>query len=388
MVVVALVFLIVRKLSGERVDVSRPARGELVQSLVTSGRVRPVRIRLAPIVPGIVRQIDVQEGQSVRAGQTLLRLDDTEAKAMLANANAALARVTASQKKLRTLSRKEADEAVRQARARLAEAKRDFERHKNLVGAGAVTRAQFDQAKTNLTLARSVLRTSLHQRRDLQQGGATVMSHEAELAQARADVALAKARLGYTQLQAPVDGVVLTRSVEVGDSVGANSQVMTVAATGHTELVIEPDERNLSLLRLGQHALASAEAFPERRFNATVSFIAPSVDSRRGTIEVRLAVPKVPDYLRPDMTVSVDIEVARKANALTVPISSVVDMASTSPYVLVVDGSRVARKSVSLGIRDERRVEIVSGLEGTEWVLRHPEGMSQGQRVRTHVVSP
>jgi HlyD family secretion protein len=182
--------------------------------------------------------------------------------------------------------------------------------------------------------------------------------------------------------------VVLTRSAEVGDAVGANSLVMTLGATGRTELVIEPDERNLSLLRVGQRALASAEAFPDQRFEARVSFIAPSVDSRRGTIEVRLEVPDAPDYLRPDMTVSVDIEIMRKPDALTVPVSAVVDMASDAPYVLVVEDGRATRTPVTLGIEDSRRAEILSGLDGTEQVIRQPAGISAGARVRARAVTP
>lgn len=377
-----------RKVAGERIDVVRPARGEMVQSLVTSGRVRPVRIRLAPVVSGIVTEILVTEGERVSAGQTLLRIDDAEARAVLDNAEAALARAGAAKKKLRTVSRKDADETVRQARARLAEAQRDFDRHESLVTAGAVTRAQYERAETNLALANSALRAATALRADLGSGGASMVSSEAALTQARADVALAEARLGYTQLQAPAAGVVLTRSAEVGDAVGANTEVMTLAATGRTELVIEPDERNLSLLRLGQRALASAEAFPDDRFEAEIAFIAPSVDSRRGTIEVRLHVADPPPYLRPDMTVSVDVEVARKPDALTLPVGAIVEMASDAPFVLIVEDGHAVRRSVELGIIDSRRVEVLSGLDGAEQIIERPEVVSPGDRVRPREAPP
>jgi multidrug efflux pump subunit AcrA (membrane-fusion protein) len=104
------------------------------------------------------------------------------------------------------------------------------------------------------------------------------------------------------------------------------------------ELVIEPDERNLALLALGQSATASSEAFPDDRFAATVSYIAPAVDPRRGTIEVRLAVPTPPEYLRPDMTVSVEITVAERAHTTILPADAVRGLAEGKPWILVVEG--------------------------------------------------
>ncbi|ODS52055.1 MAG: hypothetical protein ABS36_18010 [Acidobacteria bacterium SCN 69-37] len=157
-----------------------------------------------------------------------------------------------------------------------------------------------------------------------------------------------------------------------------------LAAGDHTELVIEPDERNLAWIREGQVARASADAFPDRQFDARVDFVAPAVDARRGSIEVRLVVPDPPPGLRPDMTVSVELAVATEHDVVVVPSEALRDVTSGTPFVWVVEGARVARRPVMLGLRGDGHSEIVSGLDaGAEVVLATDRPISDGQRVRT-----
>ena len=104
-----------------------------------------------------------------------------------------------------------------------------------------------------------------------------------------------------------------------------------VAGDGATEIVIEPDERNLAWLRVDQSGKASADAYPDQVFDARITYIAPAVDRQRGSIEVRLAVPEPPATLRPDMTVSVDLTVASANNVFTLPSDSIRDAATAAP---------------------------------------------------------
>ena len=113
----------------------------------------------------------------------------------------------------------------------------------------------------------------------------------------------------------PAAGVVTERDVEPGDVVQPGRALLVVARDGETQLSVLPDEKNLAFLRLGQAALASADAYPDRIFPARVAYIAPAVDPARGTVEVKLDVADPPPFLRPDMTVSVDVEVGRDRRA-------------------------------------------------------------------------
>jgi HlyD family secretion protein len=152
-----------------------------------------------------------------------------------------------------------------------------------------------------------------------------------------------------------------------------------------------PDERNLADLRLGQRAVASAEAFPDRPFPAEVSYIAPTIDALRGTVEVKLRVPTPPPYLRPSMTVSVEVEVARRANVLTLPPDAVRDAATPAPWVMVVgNDDRTARRARHP--RAARRARGRGGLAGSRERERWcPSSVGAtvrvGQRVRPRSVA-
>jgi HlyD family secretion protein len=202
---------------------------------------------------------------------------------------------------------------------------------------------------------------------------------------ARADVATIEARLAQTRILAPADAVVLRRSVEPGDVAQPGATLLELATLGDTTIRIDPDESTLALLREGLPALASAEVFPEERFEAVVASIAPSVDVDRGTIDVRLRVVSPPAYLRTDMTVSVEVEAARQPDVLTLPADAVRDIGTGSPWVLRVEGDRVVRRGVRIGLRGQDVVEIREGIaEGDRVVPTTEAGVADGMRVRAH----
>ena len=142
-------------------------------------------------------------------------------------------------------------------------------------------------------------------------------------------------------------------------------------------------EKNLSLLALGQKALASADAFPKGVFAAELGYINPSIDAQRGAVAVRLRVPSPPAYLRQDMTVSVDIEVARRAGALVVPADAVRDIAGVAPWVMVLVDGRATRRPVKVGARSVAMVEILDGLTVGDRAIPVTRGdIVEGRRLR------
>ena len=130
--------------------------------------------------------------------------------------------------------------------------------------------------------------------------------------------------------------------------------------------------------------MASADAYPGQKFPAVVSAIAPAVDAQRGAVQVKLQVDTPPEYLRQDMTISVEIEVMRKPGALTLPFEAVHDMESAQPWVWWVDADdRVRRTQVTLGVRAGTRVEVTAGLAaGARVVDSAATGLKAGQRIR------
>jgi HlyD family secretion protein len=178
-----------------------------------------------------------------------------------------------------------------------------------------------------------------------------------------------------------VAGTLIARNVEVGDVVQPGKVLMTLSPQGRTQLVVAIDEKNLALLALRQLAVVSADAYPAQRFVAALAYINPGVNATTGAVEVKLDVAAPPAVLKQDMTVSVDIEVARRPQALIVPLAAVHD-ADTTPWVLRLEGRSAVRSAVLLGLRSGGLAEVLSGLAEGDVVLVGPAAVRPGTRVR------
>jgi HlyD family secretion protein len=376
------------RLLGEKITVLAASRGELRQSVVASGKVRsPQRVELTSQITGRVTQIPVREGQSVEAGQLLIQLDDAEWRATLAQAKASLQQSELRMTQLQQLAQPLATQSKRQAEANLLQAQQRFAQTRELVAKGFYSKNQLDDAQRNLDVAESQRQSSELQLRSNLSGGSDQRLAQVAVAQARASLDIAQSRLNYTQITTPVAGIVLTRNVEPGITIQPGKLLMTLSPSGDTELVVQIDEKNLALLRLGQKALASADAYPDRHFAAEIIFISPTVDPLRGSVEIRLRVTEAPEYLRQEMTISVDIETARRADALIIPNEAIRDVGSAQPWVLVVRDGLAQRQVVKLGVRSEGKTEILEGLApGDLLVPAKNLSIREGSRVRAGAV--
>ncbi len=370
---------------GPVVPTAIASRTNIEQHIIASGRVWVVtRVEISPQISGRVVAVRVVEGQRVRTGDLLVQFDDAEARAAVAEARAAVSQSSARVEQVRDVGAIVTTEASRQAETALARAQTDLARIEKLFASGDVPRVDLEEAQHRVKIARSQKEAAQVQKTASTPAGADSRITASALAQSEALLSAALVRLEQTRVVAPRNGVVLRRMVEPGYTVQPGTALLEIAASGETQLAIEPDERNLSWIRVGQRALASADAYPKEHFETEVSYIAPSIDPQRGSVQVRLRVPNPPDFLKPDMTVSVDLTVASKSNVLSVPSEAVRGVATADPWVLVMDHGFIVRRSVTLGIRGEGRTEIQSGIEeGSEIVLSNTEILVPGQRVRT-----
>ena len=356
----------------------------LEQHIVASGRVWvPTRAQVSTQVPGLVVAVGAVEGQRVKAGDLLVQIDDSEARAAVAQAQAAVDQANARVAQLRRVGAIVASEGLRQAQVSLEGAEQELARTETLARAGSATQAQLDGARRAAAVARAQKAAAEAQQISSAPLGADSRVALTALLQAQAQLAGANVRLAQTRVTALHDAVVLTRSVEPGDVVQPARTLLVMAVDADAQLVFHPDERNLAFIALGQKARASADAYPQEIFAADVSYLAPSVDPQRGSIEVRLRVPEPPSFLKPDMTVSIDLTVAKRARALTLPSEAVIGVASPDAFVWLIEGERVTRRPIKLGIRGEGTIEITAGLrEGAEVVVLEGQRLEQGRRVR------
>jgi HlyD family secretion protein len=369
---------------GPRVEVAKVARRDVVQSVVASGRVvTPYRVDVGSQITGTVAEVPVEQGQSVRAGQTLVVLESAEARAGVKQAEVAVVQAEARLRQLRELQLPVASHALRQAEANLTNARVQYDRNLKLYQSGYIGKSVLDDSERNVAVAQTQVDSARKQVETAQPAGSDTAVAVAALEQARASLQAAQARLAYATVRAPVDGTLIARDVERGDVVQPGKVLLVLSPVGETQLVLQIDERNLGRLKLGQQALASADAYPAERFGAELVYINPSVDPQRGTVEVKLRVPAPPAYLRQDMTVSVDIEVDRRAAALALPANAVHDAAGADPWVLQVKDGRAIRRPVKLGLRGEGSVEIRGGLEAGDLVVPADNtSVKPGRRVR------
>jgi len=185
-----------------------------------------------------------------------------------------------------------------------------------------------------------------------------------------------------------VAGTLIARDVEAGDVVQPGKVLLTLSPAGATQLVVQIDEKNLRLLAHGQQALASADAYPQLRFAAELVYINPGVNAQTGAVEVKLNVPKPPPVLKQDMTVSVDIEVARRASALLVPTNALRDADGPAPWVMRVKNGQAFRQPLRVGLSSAGWSEVLDGLGAGDSVLAAALAVAPGAHVRTKADKP
>ena len=382
-------YLLRNVLLGTPTKVYAATSGELVQSVVASGRViSPQRVTVALQGSGRVLRVAVAEGQAVELGQLLIELDNSDSRASLAQASAAVAQAQAKLRQLGELSQPLAMQTLAQAQAGAVQARKTLSRNRELVAQGFISQAAVDDAQRAVDVAASQVASAQAQVKTNAAGGSDVLLAEAALRQALAGQQLARVKLDQGQVLAPSSGVLISRSIEVGDIVQPGKALMVLAASGQTQILIQIDEKNLSKIALDQKAYASADAFASQRFEALVTYINPGVDATRGSVEVKLNIPNPPAYLRQDMTVSVDIETARRTGAVVIPTNTVEDVATDKPWVLVVRGKHAIKQFVKLGLRGDTRVEVLAGVTAGEGVVPVSKtGVKAGQRVRATVTA-
>lgn len=371
-------------LLGTPVETVEVLRADLIQTVVASGRVMsPRRVRVGAVITGRVVAIPVTEGQAVKKGADLVLLEDKDVRAALAQAQAGVAQAEAKVRQLREVGFPAAQQALLQAEATLTQVRGQFDRTKRLQAQGFVGQSQLDDAQRNLDVAQSQARAARVQVETNSTRGSDFAMAMTALEQARAAERVAQAKLPDMVVRAPVDGVLISRNVEVGDIVQPGKELFLLAPAGETQVIVQIDERNLSQLSLGQKALGSADAFPGRRFPAELIYINPGIDALRGSVEVRLRVPTPPDYLRQDMTVSADIEVARRAQAVVAPTEAVRDATTAQPWVLAVRNGRAERVPVKVGLRGDGRLEVLEGAAPGDALVPASLGLiTAGQKVR------
>lgn len=340
----------------------------LVQTVVASGRLENVsRTEIGSEISGIVLERRVQEGDQIQVGDLLLVIQSDDLKAQVREAENAI-------QELRRIRYPQAQVELQSAEFQLQQASREAKRRQN-TEPGVLSLEEKEQAVEAERLARNNLAAARLKAQSLAPG----QVEERTLIER---LNALKAQLAKSEVRAQVAGTILTREVEAGDVVQPGKTLFTLAVDGPTQILVPLDEQNLPFLALGQQAQIIADAYPERPFPAQLNFIAPSIDPQRGTVDVKLGVNPVPDFLRQDMTVSVNIETARRDHALVINNDALFDIKGNKANVWVVRDHKLYRQNVEFGLKSATQVEILKGLKEGDQVLQDPAQGKLEQRVR------
>jgi HlyD family secretion protein len=339
-------------------------------------------VEIASQITGTVVSVAVREGEVVEQGQLLIMLRADELQNTLAQARAAEAKAVARVREVSELDLPQALEAGRSAHATLLATQQIYERTSALLAKGFVTRAFLDEVTRNRDIASAQVSASDALIRSAGVGGSGLAAATADLQQARASSAAAQSRLGYATIFAPLAGILISRSVEKGAVVVPGAPLMLLSPSSDMQIILQIDERNLRRIAVGQTARVSADAYPQQHFTATVVYINPGIDIARASATVKLKVSDPPTYLKQNMTVSVDIETARRFNTLSLPGKCVRDLLTSTPWMLVIEDGRAVRRPVQLGLQGDQRIEILAGVAEDTEVIPATSDIVEGDRVR------
>ena len=358
---------------GPVVPVFVVQRSQLTQRLAASGHVEsPHRIELGSVVTGIAHAVAVVEGETVKKGQLLIRLQGFELAAGVDEAALAVVQAKARVRQLREVQMPLATETLKQAELNQSVAHDALQRSLDLFRQGFVSQSNVDEANRTAQAQSSLVNNARMQALSSRTGGSDRAIADIAVLQAQANVVMASARLANSRIVAPSAGTVIQRMLEPGDVVMPGKVLMVLSTTGPTELLIWLDEKHLRLLQLGQPAIVTADASPQTTLKAVLTSLSPAVDLQRGSVLVKLLVHEPPGYLRQDMTVSVEIEVQHRDATLIIKTDTVHDLATTVPWVLRVRNGRLERVNIRLGLVVNDKCEVLEGLSmGDQLVSAH-----------------
>jgi len=360
-------------------------------------------IQVSSKIVGKVAWVGVEKGDQVKEGQVLVRLEDTEYQAQLAQAKASLGVMQARLNELEAGSRPQEIDAARaaaeEAEANFKNAEINLKRVEDLFRQEIASSQQFDNARTQYEVTKAQM-TSARKRYDLIKIG----PRKEQIEYARAQVAQVKAAVDYAQtmhdstlIRSPVTGTVLERLIEKGEMVstmsfggpgGVKASVASVADLSDLQVELDINQNDFPRISPKQECAVTADAYPDRVYKGTVAEIAPAANRQKATVQVKVKVLNPDEYLRPEMNAHVAFLAPKSAQAnptrqtLTIPRGGLVQTEG-KPAVFVLDGSRVQLRPVEVGRDLGDRVEVVNGLGANDRiVVRGLEQLTSGQRVK------
>jgi len=366
---------------SSKIDPSKLAKaekGDLAKSVVATGKVEPItKVEVKSKASGIVKKLYVEYGDRVKRGQLLAQLDKIEIEAQVEQSRAALQAAEAN------LKGAQADYERAKVDAEGPDVpllKKAYDRALQMQKDGVVSQSALDDAEKSYKLAVNKQNVARAQISVLQ---AKIAQSQAEVNHDQANLKQLLEQLSYTDITSPIDGIVLSRDVEMGDAVSSilvlgssATLVMTLGDTSQVYVKGKVDESDIGRVYLGQPARIKVESFKDKTFNGVVTKISPMGVEKDNvtTFEVRVSINNPGGELRAEMTANAEIILEEHKNVLQIPEGAIIydkdRKASVEiPDPKAKDGQR--KVAVNIGISNGAKTEVLSGLkEGDQVILQ------------------
>jgi multidrug efflux pump subunit AcrA (membrane-fusion protein) len=342
---------------------------------------------VAPSVAGKVVAIGVELGSYVRRGQTIVRLDDVDAKLRVQQAQAQVEQMKASlrqaEEKVGIRSGQSFELArvpeVANARVALELAEKNLRRSEKLIESGDISRSVYDQQKAQRDQLREVYEAALSLAR---QNNAAVMTARANVANAESQLNLARRSLSYANVFSPIDGYVADRTADLGEYVSPTTKVATIVRINPLRVRIDIPEQAIPAISVGQSVSVTTSAWPDRNFSGRIARVSPNVTPSSRTLTVEAEIENSSGVLKPGQFATVRILQSRAEPALLVPARAIRTESGVSRVFVIKDG-QARERVVQLGQAEGDLVEIKGGISADETVATsNIEQLSDGMAVR------
>jgi HlyD family secretion protein len=361
-------FFVLRFLTASVPVVAQPAElGLVVAEVMGTGTLDSrVKTTLSPRLQERLAEVLVDQGDFVKTGQLLARLDDGELKQLVAIAEASLAGAQASVERIR------ADEA--RARAVEQQARLNHQRTIELLATKVASQADLDKALEQLQVAEA----------DVKRSQAAITEASRQAVTAEKTLLQQRERLSYSALTSPYDGLIVRRARDPGGVVVPGSAILELISTNEIWVSAWVDETAMSTLAPGQPARVVFRSEPAKTYPGEIARLGRETDRETREFIVDVRVKELPVNWTLGQRAEVFIETGRKPNALAVP-AGFVQWRSGQPGVFVNEGGKAEWRGVTLGLRGRERVEVEQGLTAGEQVVKAAspkQELTDGQRVK------
>jgi RND family efflux transporter MFP subunit len=331
------------------------------------------QIILGTKVVGRLAEISVDLGSRVKKGQALARIDPSDYRLRVEQAEAALqqARVRLGLPPTGNSDQVNIEQTalVRQAAAVMKEARLSHDRMVELWERKLIARAELDAAVSQLAVADGRYQDALEESRNRQ----------AVLVQRRSELEIARQQLNDTVITSPIDGAVSERQAAVGQYLAAGAPVVTLVRTDPLRLRLAVPEREARLVRVGQTVDLTVEG-DSNKYQGRVARLSPAIAETNRTLMIEAEVPNPQAALRPGAFAKADIVIQAGQEIVTVPRNAIVTFAGIEKVLMVVDGKTV-EKRVRTGRRFGEQVEVIEGIGAGNQVIVQPGNLVAGERV-------